>query len=91
MTSGNYIINSIATLKDGRYVFVHAFSHDWDSIVAYLRSGGFTSYVYTYSNSKDNAALNKRNMIASLMNDGLTYRFIFGSRYTDTDKGHSGF
>lgn len=56
-----------------------------------MRVGGVYNYVFTYPNSKNNAALNKRNLITSLMNDGWTYRFIFGSRYTDTDKGHSGF
>ena len=87
-TSGNYIVNGIATCKNGSYVIFHAFSPYQDSIIAYLRNGGFTNYVFTYPNSKNNASLNKRNIMVGLMNDWRTYRFIFGSRYTDTTTGY---
>lgn len=83
MADGGYIVNGIAVSTDELFVTGHAYAPTQDSIIFLIRIGGYNNFIYQYGNSKNNASLNRKNILLGLITITGTYRFIFGSRFID--------
>jgi hypothetical protein len=88
-TDGDYVVNGISVSPNSIFVVCHAYSLTQSSIIIIVRHRGLNSFFYQYPHSKNNASLNRKNILLGLIS--ATYRLIFGSRYIDSNGLHQGF